>query len=219
MDVIQAANEQMVAVRGEFEGMHDLCRRAGDQGKLLFDAYPRLRIVNRARKNLERTLKEVRSDDDDNGAMPACLPAAAWFIDGGGLLIAHTHQSAAHTRPQVTYFSNLPARVDHLVTLLETQPLQLRQVYLEGQQLELWRDELLRELKVCVHFGMDDRVSSSCARSHTPALITLTRSEIFTFVNDRRSKAGSSRRASRASRAAPRWATACRPPSGSTWRR
>lgn len=29
---------------------------------------------------------------------------------------------------QVTYFSNLPARVDHLVRLLETQPLQLRQV-------------------------------------------------------------------------------------------
>ena len=24
-----------------------------------------------------------------------------------------------------------------------------QQVYLEGQQLELWRDELLRELKVC----------------------------------------------------------------------
>lgn len=31
---------------------------------------------------------------------------------------------------QVTYFSNLPARVDHLVRLLETQPLQLRQVWL-----------------------------------------------------------------------------------------
>lgn len=59
MDVLQAANEQMGRVRGEFEGMHELCRRAGSQGKLLFEAYPRLKIVNRARKNLERTLKEV----------------------------------------------------------------------------------------------------------------------------------------------------------------
>lgn len=59
MDVIQAANEQMAAVRGEFEGMHELCRKAGEQGKVLFDGYPRLRMVNRARKNLERTLKEV----------------------------------------------------------------------------------------------------------------------------------------------------------------
>jgi hypothetical protein len=59
MDVIQAANEQMAAVRGEFEGMHELCRRAGEQGRVLFDGYPRLRMVNRARKNLERTLKEV----------------------------------------------------------------------------------------------------------------------------------------------------------------
>lgn len=63
MDVIQAANEQMGRVRGEFEGMHDLCRRAGEQGKLLFDAYPRLRIVSRARNNLERTLKEVCGRD------------------------------------------------------------------------------------------------------------------------------------------------------------
>lgn len=59
MDVIRAANEQMAAVRGEFEGMHELCRRAGEQGRVLFDGYPRLRMVNRARKNLERTLKEV----------------------------------------------------------------------------------------------------------------------------------------------------------------
>lgn len=106
MDVIQTANDQMVAVRGEFEGMYELCRKAGEQGKVLFDAYPRLKLINRARKNLERTLKEV------------------------------------------TYYANLPARVDHLVGLLEKQPMQLRQVYLEGQQLELWRDELLRELKV-----------------------------------------------------------------------
>ena len=60
MDVIQAANNQMAAVRGEFEGMHELCRKAGEQGKVLFDPYPRLKMVNRARKNLERTLKEVR---------------------------------------------------------------------------------------------------------------------------------------------------------------
>ena len=60
MDVIKAANDQMLAVRSEFEGMHELCRKAGEQGKLLFDAYPRLKMINRARKNLERTLKEVR---------------------------------------------------------------------------------------------------------------------------------------------------------------
>lgn len=59
MDVIKAANDQMLAVRSEFDGMHDLCRKAGESGKLLFDAYPRLKMINRARKNLERTLKEV----------------------------------------------------------------------------------------------------------------------------------------------------------------
>ena len=35
--------------------------QAGEQGKLLFDAYPRLKQINRARKNLEKTLTEVRS--------------------------------------------------------------------------------------------------------------------------------------------------------------
>eukprot|EP00624_Nannochloropsis_granulata_P000230 evm.model.NODE_10862_length_9145_cov_23.780865.2 len=125
MDVIQAANDQMAAVRGEFEGMHELCRKAGEQGKLLFDAYPRLKMINRARKNLERTLKEV------------------------------------------TYYANLPSRVDHLVGLLEEQPLQLRQVYLEGQQLELWRDELLRELKVQQGVKSPTKPSSSSPATTT----------------------------------------------------
>jgi hypothetical protein len=125
MDVIQAANNQMAAVRGEFEGMHELCRKAGEQGKLLFDAYPRLKMINRARKNLERTLKEV------------------------------------------TYYANLPSRVDLLVGLLEKQPMQLRQVYLEGQQLELWRDELLRELKVQQGVKSPTKPSSSSSSSVT----------------------------------------------------
>ncbi len=122
MDVIQAANNQMAAVRGEFEGMHELCRKAGEQGKLLFDAYPRLKMINRARKNLERTLKEV------------------------------------------TYYSNLPSRVELLVSSLEKQPMQLKQVYLEGQQLELWRDELLRELKTQQGIKSPSRPSSSNTR-------------------------------------------------------
>jgi len=131
MDVIQAADDQMVAVRGEFEGMHELCRKAGEQGKLLFDAYPRLKIINRARKNLERTLKEV------------------------------------------TYYANLPSRVDHLVGLLEEQPLQLRQVYLEGQQLELWRDELLRELKVQQRVKSPTKPPSSATATSPTRIISV----------------------------------------------
>jgi len=136
MDVIQAANEQMAAVRGEFEGMHELCRKAGEQGKLLFDAYPRLKMINRARKNLERTLKEV------------------------------------------TYYANLPSRVDLLVGLLKKQPMQLRQVYLEGQQLELWRDELLRELKVQQGVKSPTKPSSSSS-------VTTTGSTRVISVGDR----------------------------------
>jgi hypothetical protein len=47
MDVIKAANEQMVSLRSEFENMHELCRKAGESGKLVFDAYPNLKKVNR----------------------------------------------------------------------------------------------------------------------------------------------------------------------------
>lgn len=85
MDVIQAANEQMGCVRGEFEGMHDLCRRAGEQGKLLFESYPRLKTVNRARKNLERTLKEVGGH---------CRVSRAWTAL---LFVKQSRRAHAHT--------------------------------------------------------------------------------------------------------------------------
>jgi hypothetical protein len=57
----------------------------------------------------------------------------------------------------VDYYANLQARVEYLINLLHRKPLELKQVYLEGQNLEIWRDELLRELKTMQQYRRSGR--------------------------------------------------------------
>jgi hypothetical protein len=101
--------------------------QAGEQGKLLFDAYPRLKQINRARKNLEKTLTEVRSVLQHRCVYMSVRGTLRTGSRERWMLITAIMSSVVMI-VQVNYYANLTTEVTWLVEKLEKQPLKIKEV-------------------------------------------------------------------------------------------
>eukprot|EP00968_Pinguiococcus_pyrenoidosus_P017993 scaffold1833_cov255-Pinguiococcus_pyrenoidosus.AAC.11 len=89
--------------------------------------------------NLRQEFGELRRLCADTSDLLGALPRVK--------AVSVAQRNLLGTIEQVEFFTLIPLRVERLKKLLEEQPTHLPAIYKESQQLEIWRDELLREVR------------------------------------------------------------------------